>query len=135
MKDETRTWLRYSEENLRSAALLLDSGLFNPCLQNAQQSVEKALKALLVEFSLRFEKTHSIAALNALLENQRIHIELTQDDCELLDSIYLPSKYPLGSVLPDFEPDEAICRRCVEIAERTCDCVLRYLEKKREEKT
>jgi len=28
MKDETRTWLKYANENLKSARLLLDSGLF-----------------------------------------------------------------------------------------------------------
>jgi len=26
----------------------------------------------------------------------------------LLDSVYLPSKYPLGSVLPHFDPDAEI---------------------------
>ena len=30
---------------------------------------------------------------------------LTEDEADLLDTIYLPSKYPLGSVLPAFEPD------------------------------
>jgi len=34
MKDETKKWLEYADENLRSARLLLDSELFNPCLQN-----------------------------------------------------------------------------------------------------
>ncbi len=32
MKDETKKWLEYAEENLRSARLLLDSKLLNPCL-------------------------------------------------------------------------------------------------------
>jgi len=35
-----------------------------------------------------------------------------------MDSVYLPSKYPLGSALPRFEPDEAITRQCLDIAER-----------------
>jgi hypothetical protein len=29
---------------------------------------------------------------------------LTEDEADLLDTVYLPSKYPLGSVLPAFEP-------------------------------
>ena len=53
MKDETQTWLKYANENLRSAKLLLESNLFNPCLQNIQQAVEKWLKALIVESSLK----------------------------------------------------------------------------------
>lgn len=36
MKDETKKWLEYADENLRSAKVLLDSKLFNPCLQNVR---------------------------------------------------------------------------------------------------
>jgi HEPN domain-containing protein len=46
MSAEDRRWLAYAHENLRAATLCLGSNLFNPCLQNAQQAVEKALKAL-----------------------------------------------------------------------------------------
>jgi len=46
----------------------------------------------------------------------RLH-NLSEDDCDLLDSIYLPSKYPLGGVLPDFEPDTDLCLRCLILAE------------------
>jgi len=49
LKDETKNWLIYAEENLRSASILLKSNPFNPCLQNIQQSIEKYLKALLLE--------------------------------------------------------------------------------------
>jgi len=34
----------------------LDSSLYNPCLQNVQQAVEKLLKALIVESSLKLKK-------------------------------------------------------------------------------
>jgi len=60
MKDETKIWLNYSKENLESAKILLNSELFNPCLQNAQQCVEKALKGILVDNSIKLKKTHSI---------------------------------------------------------------------------
>ena len=119
MKDETEPWLKYANENLRSAKLLLDSSLFNPCLQNVQQAVEKWLKALIVESSLKLKKTHSINELrNTLVAGGIGIIDITEDECDLLDSIYLPSKYPLGGVLPDFEPDLEICTRCMAIAER-----------------
>ncbi len=47
-----------------------------------------------------------------------IEVDLTEEDCELLDSVYIPSKYPSGSVLPDFSPDEEIGLQCIEMAER-----------------
>ncbi|MBN1425918.1 HEPN domain-containing protein [Candidatus Fermentibacteria bacterium] len=118
MSGESLRWLSYAAENLRSAEVLLESGLYNPSLQNAQQAVEKCLKSLLIRHSLEFKRTHSIAGLRALLAEAGVVVDLSDDECDLLDSIYLPSRYPLGSALPDFEPDEELCHRCSEIAER-----------------
>lgn len=129
MKDETKQWLEYADENLMSAKVLLDNMLFNPCLQNAQQAVEKMLKAVLVEFSIKFKKTHSTNELVMMLAENRLDINLAEEECELLDSIYLPSKYPLGSILPDFEPDEQICKSCIAITERVKESVLALLHK------
>jgi len=117
MKDQTKKWLDYADENLRSAKLLLDNKLFNPCLQNVQQAVEKMLKALLVESATKLKKTHSINELVTILAQTGVDVDITQEECDLLDSIYLPSKYPLDSVLPDFEPDAQICKKCIESAE------------------
>jgi len=127
MKDETKKWLDYADENLRSAKLLLDNKLFNPCLQNVQQGVEKMLKALLVELAIKIKKTHSINELAAILAENDLNVDITEDEQDLLDSIYLPSKYPLGSVLPDFEPDAQICKRCIAVAERVRSSVLELL--------
>ncbi|MCI5130473.1 MAG: HEPN domain-containing protein [Candidatus Electrothrix sp. EH2] len=118
MRDETRRWLHYAEENLASARLLLQSGLFNPCLQNVQQAVEKALKAVLMEKAVRLKKTHDILALKYLLHEHGFEVDLSDDDCDFLNSIYLPSKYPIGSVLADYEPDATICREAVAVAEK-----------------
>jgi HEPN domain-containing protein len=128
MKDETKSWLEYADENLSSAKVLLDSKLFNPCLQNAQQAVEKLLKAVLVEHAIKFKRTHSTNELTTLLAENDLAVDLAEDERDLLDSIYLPSKYPLGGVLPDFEPDEQTCRNCVEIAERVRQSALALLQ-------
>jgi len=127
MKDETKKWLEYADENLRSSKLLLDSELFNPCLQNVQQAVEKMLKALLMESTKKIKKTHSMNELVNILDKHGLNVDMTEDDCDLLDSIYLPSKYPLGSILPDFEPDLQTCRKCVALAERVWDSVTSLL--------
>ena len=119
MKDEARIWLKYAEENLASAKVLQESELFNPCLQNVQQSVEKALKALFVENMIQLKKTHSISELKNTLLNAGVDINISEDDCDFLDSIYLPSKYPLGNVLPFYQPDLKICDDAIAIAEGT----------------
>ena len=61
MKDETRVWLSYADENLDVAGLSLDHGHLNACLQNAQQAVEKYLKAVVVERNLEFRR-HTASA-------------------------------------------------------------------------
>ena len=118
MKEETKNWLTYSEENLEAAKILIESELYNPCLQNIQQAIEKALKSLFIEKSIPFKKTHNIMELKTILENHNILIELTDDECDFLDSIYLPSKYPLGSALPYFYPDIKICKSSITLGEK-----------------
>lgn len=118
MKNETRKWLDYALENLKSAKILMDSGLYNPSLQNVQQGVEKWMKALLIEFSGKFIKTHSIAKLKQEAEAIGVLLDIEDDECDLLDTIYLPSKYPVASVIPDYDPDLEVCRICIEIAQR-----------------
>ena len=127
MKRDTEAWLTYAEENLASSELLLNSQLFNPCLQNAQQSVEKFLKAILIEHGAALLKTHSIRELSIRLAEYEIASPLSEDDIDLLDSIYLPSKYPLASVLPHYMPDRAVCLHCIEIAKATKRSVLQHL--------
>lgn len=116
MSAESRRWLAYAQENLRAAAICLEANVFNPCLQNAQQAVEKALKALHLASGLPLKKTHSIGELRSELLRANVDPGLSEDGAELLDTIYLPSKYPIGSVLPNFEPDAEMARRCLAIA-------------------
>ena len=128
MKKDTEMWLRYADDNLKSAKVLLDSELYNPCLQNAQQAVEKYLKAVLIEKAAGLLKTHSISELAGLLEGQDVTLSISDDEIDLLDSIYLPTKYPAFSVLPHFMPDQTICKQCLEIATQVRDDVMGVVE-------
>ena len=117
MQEETKSWLTYSEENLEAAKVLIVSELYNPCLHNIQQSIEKALKSLFIEKEIAFKKTHSILELKTILEKNDIIIDITDDECDFIDSIYLPTKYPIGSALPFFQPDKEICKKSISLAE------------------
>jgi len=117
MKDSAAKWIAYAEENLGCAKLVVQREYFNAALQNAQQAVEKALKALVIERDIEFCRTHSIQQLRDMVADAGLGDFLADEECELLDSIYLPSKYPLGSSLPSSEPDAATCRKCTQIAE------------------
>jgi len=118
MKGETSTWLRYAEENLAVTRMSLERGLLNACMQNAQQCVEKALKALVIEHGLEFRRTHSIQELARQLAAVGLDSGITEDECDLIDALYLPSKYPMAGAMPDLATDAAIGEQCRDIAER-----------------
>ena len=127
MNAETREWLDYAAQDDQSARLLLQSHLYNPCLYHIQQSIEKCLKAVIIEHELAFQRTHSIQALVNILMQADIAVDIDADDIDLIDSIYMPARYPLGSALPQFEPDQAICQRCLQIAEHIRNWVTDFL--------
>lgn len=128
MQEETKRWLTYSKENFEAAKILLESGLYNPCLHNVQQSIEKALKSMFIEKLIPFKKTHNILELKNILENNGVVIDLTEDECDFLDSIYLPTKYPIGSALPLFYPDKVICNNSILLTERVINNVKELLK-------
>jgi len=111
MSVDAQAWFAYADENLAVAQLALKNSYFNACLQNAQQAVEKYIKAGLLTRNVAIQKTHSIEALNLILQEAGGTTDLSDEDCDLLDSIYIPSKYPTQSVLPDFEPDQQISQQ------------------------
>ncbi len=128
MKDDAKKWLVFAEDNLACARLVAAHGYYNPALQNTQQAIEKALKALVVAKDLEFLKTHSIQQLRDIIIGAALNVSLTDEQCELLDSIYLPSKYPLGSALPASDPDLDTCDQCIEIAATVVQDVRKLLE-------
>jgi len=110
MKADTQIWLKYAEENYLSAIILLEQRLLNNSIQNFQQSIEKYLKACCIENGIPPERTHSVQKLLNTLLTSGIRIELDESDTELIDSIYLPSKYPIGSALAEFEVTDDDCK-------------------------
>lgn len=129
MKDETVIWLSYADENLDVAELALEHGHLNSCLQNAQQAVEKYLKAVIVERELEFRRTHNIRELIGILADQGITVDISHDEMDLMDTIYLPSKYPIYSALPHALPEPAICNDAMKIAEKVRASITGILEK------
>jgi len=118
--EAARTWFEYAMENLQLGRMAMGSSLLNPALQNAQQEVEKSLKAVWPLKGQTVQKTHYIADLVENLASLGVDAGLSPQECDLLDSIYLPSKYPTGSALPGGFPTADVAARCVQIAERVC---------------
>jgi len=87
------------------------------------------LKAVLVESGIRIKKTHSINELVTILAENGMKVDIEEEERDLIDSIYLPSKYLIGGILPDFDPDMKTCVQCVTVAECVRDSVTSFLSK------
>ena len=74
-------------------------------------------------------RTHRIGELVRDNLAAQIDVGLSDDDTDLMDSIFTSSKYPPESALPMTTPDLAICRRCLQIAERTLGAVRKLIDK------
>jgi HEPN domain-containing protein len=76
MRKEAEAWLKISAEDLQSAELLTDRKLFRPACYHAQQSVEKCLKALIVDRDIEIPRTHNILDLNNAAKKLGYSVEM-----------------------------------------------------------
>ena len=84
---------------------------------------------MIVERDFEFRRTHSIRELLGLLSNQGITLNISNDEMDLMDTIYLPSKYPIYSALPNALPEPEICKDAMKIAEKVRDSISGILKK------
>lgn len=93
--DETRRWLQYAEEDLLAAEAALgreDTFPRHVCWL-AQQSAEKALKAVLVFLQVDFPRSHDLDALRNLIpDGWRLKVE--HPDLASLTEWAVEARYP-----------------------------------------
>ncbi len=89
-----KEWVFFAKEDFKLASLGYDSGILPEILCfHAQQSVEKGLKALLIQFNLEFPKTHNIKILFGQLAS---YLEIPENlkQAEILTDYAVSSRYP-----------------------------------------
>ena len=106
----------------------MQAGYLNPAIQNAQQTVEKAIKALLIEGEVVFPRTHRIRVLKGLLEGQDRVVDITVQECSAFDAVYMDSRYPTESALPDFIPDRDMAQSFLTVAARVLASARKQIE-------
>jgi HEPN domain-containing protein len=95
MPDRSRDWLHEAEQDLDVAHHLQEHGYFSWSCFAAQQSAEKAVKAL--HLACKQEAWGHVVArlLSELPEHQKAPAELIQI-AKVLDGYYIPARYPNG---------------------------------------
>jgi HEPN domain-containing protein len=93
---DPQTWLLYAKSNLNLAEKggKLKGIRFEDLCFNAQQAVEKALKAVCLANDLEFPKTHSIVRLIDILETAKIKIPNYIRASDTLTQFAVETRYP-----------------------------------------
>jgi HEPN domain-containing protein/predicted nucleotidyltransferase len=117
MKDALRNWVDLAFEDLRQAQYLHDGEFYRGACLAAQQAVEKALKAELLNRGWELEKIHHIRRLIHLAKEMGVQLRCEEDDVDFMDSIYR-SRYPAEEgLLPLKAPGFEESRRAIGIAQ------------------
>lgn len=118
MRDAINEWKKNADEDCAMAKYLLKGNFFRGACYNAQQAVEKILKARLLEKGWQLEKIHNIRRLATICGEYNIPVPLTDKEISFLDSIYR-CRYPAEiGLLPEGEPGSNDAELAIECAER-----------------
>jgi HEPN domain-containing protein/predicted nucleotidyltransferase len=117
MKDALRNWVDLAFEDLRQAQYLHEGEFYRGACFAAQQAVEKALKAELLNRGWELEKIHHIRRLIHLAREMGFQLTCEEDDVDFMDSIYR-GRYPAEEgLLPLKAPGFGESRRAIGIVQ------------------
>lgn len=130
MKNAIQEWIKQSVEELDTAQYLLEGRYYKGACYHAQQAVEKAMKAQLLNKGWELEKTHSVERLHAIGIDYKIRFSISEEETVFIDSIYR-GRYPIETgLLPLGEPSAEDAEKAVGIAGRTVKTAKNILKKK-----
>jgi HEPN domain-containing protein len=122
MKEEIARWRRLSEDDFNSAKINFDNKLYYVCAFLCQQSVEKALKCVLLKKSKRIIKIHDLIILG---KKVNLPSDILQK-CEALNAVYLETRYvDFEDQIPSKKFDKTAASEFLDTAKE----VLKWLEK------
>lgn len=119
MKKPAMVWLDYASRDLEAATLLVvNEFVANVVLFHSQQCIEKCLKALLEKEGKPAPRIHSITKLHELLDEVgKSSLSLKDDELDLVDAVYIDSRYPTGiGLLPSGFPTKEDAQELLDIA-------------------
>ncbi len=93
---EAERWLRQAEHDLAFGRLALKERFFAQACFVAQQTGEKALKAIAYAQGERVVIGHSLVELVSRLQDRVATLRARREDAGILDQYYVPTRYPNG---------------------------------------
>ena len=120
-----RDWLDQAKRDLEKAELDINHEFFEWACFTAQQSAEKAIKALGMKIGVDLWG-HSLTEMLGLLEDKVDIPESVKDFARLLDRYYIPTRYPNG--FASGKPADYFTRKEAEDAVSAAREILRFCE-------
>ncbi len=120
-----RDWLEQARRDLKKAELDINHEFFEWACFTAQQSAEKAIKALGMKIGVDLWG-HSLTEMLRLLEDKMDIPESVKDFARLLDRYYIPTRYPNG--FASGKPADYFTRKEAEDAVSAAREILRFCE-------
>lgn len=113
-------WLKKAAEDLVVARLVLPEDHTAHACFLAQQCIEKALKAYLIDKANDYPRVHKLVDLLGKCEAHDAEFARFLNDCIVVDQYYIPTRYPDGvpGGLPGGTPSEEQAREAIAAAER-----------------
>ncbi len=119
-------WLNEARDDLESANYLLEGGRYSKACFYAQQSAEKAVKALLIKRFGRYEEVHSVADLLKIIKDF-IHVDESMISMgNKLDGFYIPTRYP--NAWPSGAPHERYVKSDAEEAVAYASAIFEFVK-------
>ena len=116
MRKPTTAWMAQARDEFETAAILLSNEKYTAVCYHSQQSVEKALKALVLEKAVEIPRSHDIIELRTRVLSLGWKIALETDEAVFLNSVYR-GRYPTEEgLLPHGEPTHADAQRAYAAA-------------------
>ena len=134
MENDFKSWLARAKSSLAISKNKSDDDIYyeDLCFQ-AQQAVEKALKALLIFYSVEPEKTHNLVSLAKTL-SKYTDVPEEINEAVILNDYAVQTRYP-GAYTPideeEYNNAVTVAEKCVQwVEKKTKTLIKKYEENK-----
>ena len=129
MKKQAKDWILLADKDLCASELLVkvDHPLTNIIAFHCQQTIEKYLKAFLIEKNIPLIKTHDLIKLNGLIMEIK-NLGIDEKKLILINEVYVEARYPgeLG-LIPEGLPTYEQAIEFIEFAKEVKSIILKEI--------
>ena len=111
MREDVKGWWKKAKQDFETAKYLFNGKKYEDAAFFCQQSIEKALKSLIIQKTNEFPKVHDLTFLAKLIDSPQHIIEL----CAKLNSAYITSRYPDSLQKYSKKECEELINNCNEV--------------------